>query len=215
VLSEGDLRSLARRLDESGAERFVCQATELTAGAPPLAWGDPRHYVRDLFSGNVRLWPFLVGISLASFNWIQRSRGGALFPMYAPKAPKVTPLVVLNLRSGERVRVKVKREIEPTLDAESRNRGLRFDPEMLRFCGGEYRVRAPIERLIVERTGKLVQIRNPCVILDGVTATGEYVAFNPENESIFWREIWLERVTGLADGSDAGRDRAKGAPDRE
>jgi hypothetical protein len=200
ALREADLHRLTRKTDEAGSERYVCQATELTAGTPALGWGDPRHYLRDLLTGNVRLGPFLTGVSLALFNAVQRKRGGAWFPAYTARAPKTTPQGVLNLRAGELVRVKAKEEIELTLDQESRNRGLRFDVEMLRFCGGEYRVQARIDRLILERAGRLLQVKNPCIILEGVMATGEYNGFNPENESIFWREVWLDRVVPGAPG---------------
>ena len=92
----------------------------------------------------------------------------------------------------------IKAAIEATLSSGSRNRGLWFDGEMLRFCGGTYQVASRVERLIDERSGRLIELRNPCVILDGVTASGEYLAFCPQNEAILWREIWLERAeTGL------------------
>ena len=104
------------------------------------------------------------------------------------------PNEALDLRPGELVRVKPKNLIELTLNSQSRNRGLYFDREMIRFCGGEYRVKARLERVIVEKTGELRQLTNPCIILDGVTATGEYQGLNPENEYIFWREVWLERI---------------------
>ena len=191
---EADLQCLAERLEESGETRYICQATELTSGTSPLAWGDPRHYLCDVLRGNVAVGPFLVGVSLLCFNWAQRTRGGVRYPNYVPAARNPTPQSTLGLQAGEFVRVKTKREIEETLSSESRNRGLWFDAEMLRFCGGEYRVQKRVERLIVEQTGKLVQLKNACILLDGVTSTGEYLAFNPENESIFWREIWLERV---------------------
>lgn len=189
-----DLERLAQRVDEAGAPRFVCQATELAAGTTPLAWGDPRHRWRDWVRGNVRLRPFLTGVALACFNWTQRRRGGVSFPFLVLPAQKTSPDAGLGLQAGDRVRVKSKREIEPTLTEGSRNRGLWFDVEMLRHCGGEYRVATRVERLIDERTGRLRQLATPCIILEGVTATGEYTAFNPENESILWREIWLTPV---------------------
>lgn len=187
-------RYAQRRRDETGEVGYVCQATELTAGAGSLRWGDPCHYARDLLTGNVRLGPFIVGVALACFNWVQRYRGGVGFPLYSVGTSKNSPHEALDLRPGELVRVKPKCLIEVTLNNRSRNRGLWFDREMLRFCGGEYRVKARVERAIVEKTGELRLLTNPCIILEGVTATGEYLAFNPENEYIFWREIWLERV---------------------
>jgi hypothetical protein len=65
---------------------------------------------------------------------------------------------------------------------------------MLWFCSAEYRVKARVERAIVEKTGELRQLSNARFVLDGVTATEEYRGFNPENEYIFWREVWLERA---------------------
>lgn len=193
-----DLSRLAMRHDDAAGEiRYVCQATELTAGAAPLDRGDPRHYARDLLTGNVRLGPFVVGVALACFNWAQRYRGGVGFPVYSVGTSKSSPHEALGLGPGERVRVKPKHLIEITLNNRSRNRGLWFDREMLRFCGGEYRVKERVERVIVEKTGELRLLTNPCIILEGVTATGEYLGFNPENEHIFWREIWLERITPL------------------
>jgi hypothetical protein len=188
------LIALARRNDADGDTRWVCQATELTAEGASLAWRDPRHYMRDLLTGNVRIKPFLVGVSLMCFNWIQQRRSGVGFPVYSVGKSQASPHAELNLILGEFVRVKPKRLIEMTLNQRSRNRGLWFDREMLRFCGGIFRVKSRVERVVVEKTGELRDLSNPCIVLDGVTATGEYAGFNPENENIFWREIWLERV---------------------
>jgi hypothetical protein len=196
LVGEADLRRLASRQDASGETRYVCQVTELAAGTTPLAWADPRHYLRDLVCGNVRLGPLLAGIALALFNRVQRARRGVAFPCYAVMEGKASPHESLDLHPGEVVRVKTKGQIGQTLNALNRNRGLKFDPELLRFSGGEYRVLTRVERLIEESTGKLIHLTNPSIILDGVNATAEYNAFCAQNESIFWREIWLERATG-------------------
>jgi hypothetical protein len=190
-----DLHHLMRSAtSEDGSPRYVCQVTQLAAGAPPLAWWDPRHYARDVMSGNIRLAPSITGISIALFNWAQRLRGGAAYPLLALPTSKATPRDDLGLQPGELVRVKTKQEITATLNARSRNRGLWFDGEMLRFCGGEYRVLARVDRLIEESTGRMMESSTPSIILDGVTASGEYLGFCPQNESIFWREVWLTRV---------------------
>lgn len=201
-LDLADLNRLATRHDEATvATRYVCQATQLTDGGAPLGWGDPRHYVRDLLTGNLRFEPFIVGVALACFNGFQQYRGGVRFPAHAVGTSKTSPHESLGLQVGEIVRVKHKHLIEATLNERSRNRGLWFDPEMLRFCGGEYRVKARVERTIAEKTGELRTVVTPCIILEGVTATGEYLGLNPENEYIFWREIWLERVSPAASAS--------------
>ena len=199
-IDRADLDRLAVHGDDTdGPTRYVCQATQLTEGGTPLTWGDPVPYIRDLFTGNVRLRPLVVGIALACFNWVQRFRRGVGFPVLSVGTSRDSPHQVLGLAPGERVRVKPKHSIEPTLNNRNRNRGLWFDREMLRFCGGEYLVKARLERVIVEKTGELRVLANPCIILEGVTATGEYLAFNPENEHIFWREVWLERVNETAE----------------
>jgi hypothetical protein len=101
---------------------------------------------------------------------------------------------VLGLQPGTLVKVKTKEEIQKTLDKNNKNRGLWFDHEMLKFCGGQFRVLRNVERLIDEKTGKLLSLHNPCVILDGVTAEGDFHRFYPQNDYILWRDIWLERV---------------------
>ena len=47
-----------------------------------------------------------------------------------------------GLRAGDLVRVRTEEEILRTLDADGRLEGVPFMPEMLRFCGREFRVRA-------------------------------------------------------------------------
>jgi hypothetical protein len=51
-----------------------------------------------------------------------------------------------------------------------------------------------VEQIVDERTGKMLHLRNPCIVLDGVTTTHEWHRFCPQNEYSFWREIWLRRV---------------------
>jgi hypothetical protein len=196
------LVQLTRRPTADGATRYMCQATEFSRASTPLGWNDPRHYARDLLRGNVRPVLFLQGLALRLFNRVQRRRGGVLFPVREPRA-STSPHETLNLQPGERVRVKPKREIEGTLNKQFRNRGLWFDVDMLRFCGGEYVVARRVERLINERTGEMLAIANPCIVLEGVHATGEYLAFAPLNEAIFWREIWLERVHDIGHAAHA------------
>lgn len=192
VLTAGDLA--AKALRDPAAGSYVCQMTEVASASTPMRWGDPRHYARDLLQGNVRPVDWIVGVSLNLFRWAQRRRGGSGFPNWFSPERKTSPHLSLGLQPGERVRVRRKSEIAQTLNSRNRNRGLWFDAEMIRYCGGEYRVAARVERLIEEKSGTLITVSNPCIILDTVTATGEYLGFAPQNEAIFWREIWLERV---------------------
>jgi hypothetical protein len=184
------------RIDCAGTpvDVYRCQATELFRASKHLRKWDPRQYLAPLWSGNVSVAEFLKRISLDAFNVFQRIRRGSVYPLWTGGTLERTPTIGLGLRPGEWVRVKTKEEIQQTLDKRNRNRGLWFDREMLRYCGGRFRVFRRVDRLIEERSGKLVQLKTPAVILDGVTARGDFYRFNPQNDYILWREIWLQRL---------------------
>jgi hypothetical protein len=108
-----------------------------------------------------------------------------------------TPAERLDLRPGELVQVKSREEILATLDTSNRNRGLLFDVEMLPFCGGTYRVLQRVERIVNERTGRMMHLKNDCIILEGVACRGclsRHRMFCPRSIYSYWREIWLRRV---------------------
>jgi hypothetical protein len=104
----------------------------------------------------------------------------------------------LDLQPGELVEVKSAEEIAATLSPEGRHRGLWFDREMLPYCGGQYRVRQRITRIIDEyRGGRMVVMKTPCVTLHTVTCSGEHSVarwFCPRAITLYWRECWLRRV---------------------
>jgi hypothetical protein len=78
------------------------------------------------------------------------------------------------------------------------NRGLQFDAELVPFCGKVFRVSTRVERFVDERTGEMRQMKTPAVILDGVTCKALFSGqrlFCPRSINIWWREIWLERVS--------------------
>jgi len=190
-----DLRQFTTRIDaETSETRFVCQLSRLPMASTPTPWTYPPNLLRELLSGNVRIGPFFAYIAIFAFNGVQRRIRGSRFPVLAHSKSQTTPHTVLDLQPGELVRIKTKREIEQTLNSQFKNRGLWFDKEMTRFCGGQYKVLARVNRQIDERTGKMITIGTPCITLEGVTATGEYFEFAPLDERIYWREIWLERV---------------------
>jgi hypothetical protein len=173
---------------------YRCQATELFGASSRLHPWDPRKYLAPLWSGNVAPGEFLRVISIALFNGFQRLHRGSEYPYWLGSRLEKTPTVDLGLQAGDWVRVKTKDQIQETLDKRNRNRGLWFDREMLRYCGGRFRVLRRVERLIQENSGKLLELKTPCAILDGVTARGDFYWFNPQNDYILWREIWLERL---------------------
>jgi len=191
------LRRIVLEVSRHGAatqEVYRCQATELFRASSSMVWWEISQYLSPLWSGNIALRDFLRVGSIALFNKVQRFRGGCEYPYWEGSNLKKTPTLNLGLRPGELVKVKSKEEILKTLDSGNRNRGLWFDREMLRFCGGRFRVLTNVETIIQESSGKLLSLQNPCVILEGVTSQGAYYRFNPQNDYILWREIWLHRV---------------------
>lgn len=106
----------------------------------------------------------------------------------------LTPDEILNLKSGEMVEVKSLKEILKTLDKYGKNKGLEFSPDMKDLCGKRFRVRNRLDKMIIERSGRLREVKNT-VILENVTCNCFY-AFGgcPRKEFQYWREIWLKRV---------------------
>jgi hypothetical protein len=105
-----------------------------------------------------------------------------------------TPDEKLNLQSGDMVEVKSLKEIIKTLDKSGKNRGLLFEPDMVEFCGKRFRVRSRLEKMILEKNGKMVNVNNS-VMLENITCNCFYaVGGCPRKELQYWREIWLKRV---------------------
>jgi hypothetical protein len=191
-------RALAAAARGSGgrerAQTYVCQITELPRASAAMPRWDVCQYLRPLLNGNIGLTGFAIAALTSIFNAAQALRGGVPYPVAAPQLEcGPTPVARLDLRPGERVRVRSKREIGLTL-FRNNNRGMWFGRETQRHCGQQYTVRSRVDRIIDERSGTLRQLKTPGIILDGVTGTGEFLRFCPQNEYVFWREIWLERV---------------------
>ena len=222
-VQQGDLlrlNELTQRQDTAdGSEiHYRCQATDLLKASAPLPWWDFRQYVRDVWSGNIGALDLVKAAlfhifqktlritayraQIRSYNCFQSWRGGTPYP-YLSGALDKTPRETLDLRPGELVHVKSYEEILTTLNKRNRNRGLFFGPEMVPYCGSQRRVRARVEHLIDERTGKMLTLPGECIILEGAICGSRYSErrlFCPRSLYPFWREIWLERVeeTGVA-----------------
>jgi len=213
---------LMRSTQRDGAEgvgdpAFVCQATQLPVATTRLPWLDVRQYIEDVTSGNVTLRRLLAsflfsaykiatnsGVGLgAPLRWLydrfQALTGGVPYPIRRGTIPPgvSTPAAALNLQPGEWVRVKDFAAIRDTLDTSNKNRGMYFDCEEVPYCGGTYQVSVRVDRIIDEKTGRMLHFKNPSVILDGVYCQGRYSKhrlFCPRAIYPMWREIWLERV---------------------
>jgi hypothetical protein len=193
------LLKTTNKVSESDGTVYFCQMTELFRASEPMSSWDIRQDLRPLLHGNITLPVFLVGLLTRIFNYVQRVRGGTPYPFRPNGETRHTPREDLGLRPGDIVRVRSRDAIAKTLNANSRNRGLWFDREMLKLCDKRFVVRRRVEKLIAENTGRMVTMETPCITLEGGTATGEFLRFCPQNEFIFWRECWLQRDDSAAE----------------
>lgn len=190
VTSPLDLDAYTRVTGPNGL-RYVCQMTEIRQASTQMELRHMGHYWRDLISGNIRLFPFLIEFSIRMFNGVQWRFGRSIWPILRPMDTDTSPHKDLGLQAGRTVRVKSKHAIESTLNRKFRNRGLEFSKDMLFYCGGSYRVAARIDRVLHEATGEMLLLKTPSILLEDVHGMGGPI-LNPQNEFFFWREIWLE-----------------------
>ncbi len=186
-----------QRIDNKEALRYRCQATELPHYTQHLRTFDPRPYVRELTSGNVGLARFVRIMARAVVEEPQVKLGLMPSVYLSGTAQRGETFEALNLQVGELVRVKSKEEIAKTLDPRGMNKGLRFDREMLPFCGQVFKVRQRVVRFIDEPKSLMVVLKNDAILLDGAYCMGELNPrrwFCPRGIYAFWRECWLERV---------------------
>lgn len=218
--TEQELWAATRASGQKSPENpaYVCQATQIPAATLPLKCTDLRQYVEDYTSGNTSPGRILasfcfvlyrrvinLGIGLGRpMRWLydlfQKCIGGVPYPFRPGKIPagSRTPSVELNLQPGELVRVKSHDAILNTIDETYQNRGMRWDAEMVPYCGGTYHVRQRVQQIIDEKTGKMRKLKNPCLTLEGVVCQARYSEcryFCPRSIFPYWREAWLERVS--------------------
>ncbi|MBK6972785.1 MAG: hypothetical protein IPH26_07450 [Sterolibacteriaceae bacterium] len=199
---------------------WVCQTTALYEATTLLKWWDVRQYIRDVTSGNHGAWHMtklllfaayrkLVGLDVGYrilvgfFNWFQRLRGGKPYPEGRGRIPdgQATPTQLLDLTPGEWVEVRSQDEILATITESGFNRGMRYDMEMSKYCGERFRVQMKVDRLINEQTGKMMQMKNPCIQLEDVYCRAECTDRRlgcPRASNTYWRENWLRRVDNEA-----------------
>lgn len=202
-----DILAASQTTNPGGEQIHSCQATEVFKFSSHMSLWDPRQYIRDLRSGNLRhdfsgdsrsarVLEFLLGILQ-----VIRALVMSFFTEYrhlnypaTTGTLETTSIEVLDLQPGELVQVRSRAEILATLDKESRNRGLLFDGEMYPYCGGIYRVLRRVHHIVDDKTGKMVDMRNPCIVLDGVVCRSDYHRLCPRAIYPYWRENWLQRV---------------------
>jgi hypothetical protein len=205
-------------LGTAGEEpRYSCQTTTLYEATEPLAWWDVSQYIYDVITRNHSLGHVLRVLWLACLkHWFQHTPlGYRLIKSFRERMHhwltgrevpdfqgtiargESTPTGRLNLKPGERVRIKSKEEIVKTLDETGKNRGMSFDVELSPYCGRIVTVRHSVNKIIDELTGQMRHMKQPCIILEGVACNAEYSECRllcPRAIPSYWREIWLERV---------------------
>ena len=107
---------------------------------------------------------------------------------------KRTPVSELQLAAGDKVTVKSQADIVKTLDTNGKNRGLWFDPVMLRYCGQTLNVTNRITTLVDETSGQIRQLKIPSVVLEDLQCDPNARRFCSRLLHLFWREVWLERA---------------------
>lgn len=219
--TEQDVRNATTRPAENGEKetRYVCQTTQLPEFTKALPWWSPAQYVEDYLSGNTTFtnlargffytvfvqYPTRIAFARYTYNALQALIGGEPSPVDVGLIPagRPHPFVDLKLRPGDLVRVKSHQEIRTTLDKNNKNRGLSFDVEMVPYCGHVYSVRTRVDRFIDEKTGKMMSLKTPAVIVEGVFCQSRFSKrrmFCPRGLHSWWREVWLERVSETAIG---------------
>jgi len=196
--------------------RYVCQATQITAATRPLPFWSIPQFIEDYTSGNQRISTILGAISFALYYRLAESGLGFGTPLrwlydkiqgirgktgYVRRMGRIplngkTPTMNLDLQPGELVKIKSHSEILDTVNLNLVNRGMGFHPELVPFCGQTFKVKYRVRNIINEKTGHMMELKNPCIVLDGLHCGGYYTKplFCTRDCFPYWREIWLERT---------------------
>ncbi|HEY4901932.1 MAG TPA: hypothetical protein VIH89_00525 [Candidatus Sulfotelmatobacter sp.] len=212
LITVENLLAASRTNSSEGDTIYNCQATDVPKFTAYMSFWDPRQYIRDLRSGNLksglegdlrghRVLEFILNVLrllqtsiIGLFNQVQSRRQGKHYPFIEGDSTKAS-VELLDLQPGELVEVRSKEEIIATLGKDQKNRGLWFDSEMLPYCGGIYRVLRRVHKIIDEKTGKLITMKNSCIVLEGVVCRSDFHRLCPRAIYPYWREGWLKRAS--------------------
>jgi len=99
-----------------------------------------------------------------------------------------------HIEEGDIVKILPEPEIRKNLDKNNRFKGLRFMPEMGKYCGKQYRVLKKVSRITLESTGESRTLKQPSYILEGVYCDGEFHNKCERLCFLFWRKEWLKKA---------------------
>ena len=188
----GSERLRARLKTKAGPKTYFCQASEILKATNHMSRKERfTKCVSEIREGNCSIGEMAVRLATWMFWRIRRVFLGP----YARGINTATPMESLNLKAGEWVEVKPMENIVQTLDKAANNRGLWFSPDMRLSCGQRRQIEKRIEKIIVDGTGEMRQLRNT-VFIEGSLCGCPYVAFGgcSRSEYVYWREIWLRRA---------------------
>lgn len=192
VDAEGSMWLRSRLKTKGGPNTYFCQASEILNSTRELSrWERFGRCFNDVRAGNSGILEMTQRVAEWLFWKIRRK----LFGVYARGNQKSTPVQSLDLQAGEWIEIKPVENIAETLNESGHNRGLLFTPAMGRSCGEKYQVKRKLEKIIVDGTGEMRQMRNTA-FLEGSMCGCSCVAFGgcPRNEFAYWRDIWLRRA---------------------
>jgi hypothetical protein len=187
-----------RELKGEQVEAWRCQATDALKFSEPLKTSNLAQYWREFRNGNFTAFRF-IRLLARGFVMEVANRLGLLKPLPLHGSGGGPPRSELGLRPGDLVQVQSPDEIESTLDEKGMNRGLSFDREMLPYCGRTVRVKDTVDRIIDDRTGRMLKIPKDSLILEGAVCSGERTPgcwFCPREIYPFWREAWVRPLEG-------------------
>jgi hypothetical protein len=186
-----------------------------------LPWWDVRQYLEDYTSRNATISQLLGGgiyvccdflinlvrrrssraarALIALYDRWQSLTGGVRYPRRWGTIPagRKTPTRPIGLTAGDLVQVRSYEDILSTLDTNNRNRGMYFDAEEVPYCGKTLRVRSTVSKIIDEKTGKMLTLKDRNVILEGAICEARYSdrrMICPRAIYSIWRETWLKRA---------------------
>ncbi len=191
---------------DAGQPIFRCQATALLSASVPVRLRDtPASYAHELVAKNVS--PGLFFRVLLRTIVEEIALAARLIPrgLFRPHTgPPGTPGDdERELAPGQLVRIRSEEEIARTLGPDGRQEGFWFDREMLPFCGKTARVLRKVDRIIDEGSGRMIELKNDCYILEGVVCSGELSfgrRFCPRAIHPYWRACWLEPLAEIGAG---------------
>ena len=192
----------AASADNGGDDVYRCQITESIKASTPLAVRDWSQYTAEVRSGNVGIFRFL---KVAAWMTVVRfaHRLGR-----DPGMPKPAGESGRTARSSAFSRVSSSRfgHWRRSAGRSTTSSGIEgsASPKRCRRRAGSGSVKNRVDRLIDERTGKMIELKNDCIVLQGFVCKGDR---SPARSSARARLIRSSAKPGSAESTTPSRFR--------